>query len=85
MTRVTLMPIALAASSSPFSAMHWRPYLLVLKNAASAMASTAETNASGSPTRRGMPVRPDAPPVRVVIRFSRAAIASPKPSVTSEI
>ena len=83
--RMTLMPIAFAASSSPLSAMHCRPYLLDLKKATSAIAKTADTAAMVSVVLRGIPVKPEAPPVRLVIRLSSAAMASPNPSVTSEI
>ena len=58
---------------------------LDLKKAARAMATMADTSAMLRVTLRGIPVRPEAPPVRVVIRFSRAAMASPKPRVTREI
>ena len=48
------MPIAFAASSSPLSAMHCRPYLLDLKKATSAIAKTADTAAMVSVVLRGL-------------------------------
>ena len=81
----TLMPMALAASSSLRTAMHCRPYLEFLKRVIRMMMTMADTSAIASVVSLGMPVRPDAPPVRVVARFSSAVMASPKPSVTKEI
>ncbi len=46
---------------------------------------TANVNAISVVVFFGIPMKPEAPPVSLVVLFNRAVIASPNPSVTRDM
>ena len=79
------MPMAFAASSSPFKAIHCLPYFDFLKNATNITQIIAATRTIGKLITLGKPEKPAAPPVSPVIWFKIAVKASPNPNVTNDI
>jgi len=83
--RVTLMPSDFAPSPSPRRARARRPYFEFFQTPAHPPPHTAPPPPPPPPAPLGMPEKPMAPPVKLTVWLRSAVMASPKPSVTSEI